>query len=73
VVLNLFNPGDPYPLAWWSLTASEKGLYQDSKELKMDWRVTISQEKLSHRLSIPCIRSDQRVGQILMNSWMILL
>jgi len=35
VVLNLSNHAGPYFLSWCSLTAHEKGLFQDSKELKM--------------------------------------
>ena len=36
VVLSLYNNSDPYFLAWWSLTAQEKGLFQDSIELKTE-------------------------------------
>jgi len=36
-IFSLSNQADPYFLDWWSLTAQEKGLFQDSidkKELK---------------------------------------
>jgi len=32
----LCNHEDSYFLAWWSLTAQEKGLFQDSEELEMN-------------------------------------
>ena len=32
--LSLSNHADPYFLAWWSLTAQKKGLFQGSNELK---------------------------------------
>jgi len=36
VVFSLSKNADTGFLAWWSLTAQEKGLLQDSKELKMN-------------------------------------
>jgi len=47
VVLGLSNDAEPYFLVWWSLTALEKGPFQDSKELKLKWRVTMFQDTLS--------------------------
>jgi len=36
VVLSSSNHTYPYFLSWWSLTAQEKGRFEDSKELKMN-------------------------------------
>jgi len=35
VVLGLSNHAEPYFLVLWSITAKEKRLFQDSKELKL--------------------------------------
>jgi len=72
VVLCLSNHADPYSSAWWSLTAQEKGIFQDPKELKINYMVAIFQERLS-TLSIRCIKSDKLSQKIVMNCWMILL
>jgi len=58
VVLSLCNHAKPYFLAWWLLAAQAKGPFQDSKELKMNSRIVIFQERLS-TLSIRCIKSDK--------------
>jgi len=47
VILSLCNHAELYSLAWLSLTAQAKYPFQDSKELKMDWTVTMFQERLS--------------------------
>jgi len=47
VILSLYNHVELYSLAWWSLTAQAKDPFQDSKELKMNWTVTMFQERLS--------------------------
>jgi len=36
VVLGLSNHAVPYYLVWWSVTTQGKGLFQDSKELKLN-------------------------------------
>jgi len=41
-----------------TLTAQEKGLFQDSKELKMNYRVAMFQERLA-ALSVRCFKSDK--------------
>ena len=56
MVLSLCNLADPHFLAWWSLTAQRKGLFQDTQELKRNSMVTIFQERLS-TLSIRCINT----------------
>ena len=58
VVLSLCNHAKPYFLAWWLLAAQAKGPFQDSKELKMNSRIVIFQERLS-TLGIRCIKSDK--------------
>jgi len=35
VILGLSNQAERYFLVWWSLTSQEKGLFQNSKELKL--------------------------------------
>ena len=57
-VLSLYNHAKRYFLAWWSLTAQVKSPFQDSKELKMNLRIAIFQERLS-TLSIRYIKSDK--------------
>jgi len=57
-ILSLCNHTKPYFLAWWSLTAQAEGPFQDSKELKMNWRVAVFQDRLS-TLSIRYIQSDK--------------
>jgi len=47
VIPSLCNHAELYSLAWWSLTAQSKDPFQDSKELKMNWTVAMSLEKLS--------------------------
>ena len=58
VILSLCNHAELYSLAWWSLTAQVKDPFQDSKELKMNWTVAMSQERLS-TASIRYIISDK--------------
>jgi len=57
VFFSLCNHTKPYFLAWWSLIAQAKGLFQDSRELKMNKRAAIFQKLLT--LIIRCIKSDK--------------
>jgi len=58
VVLSLCNHPKLYFLAWWSLIAQAKGPFQDWRELKMNWRAAIFQERL-FTLSIRYIKCDK--------------
>jgi len=47
VNLSLCNHAELYSLASWSLTAQAKDPFQHSQQLKMNWTVTMFQERLS--------------------------